>query len=339
MARRWTARMVWALLAFLTVPGMLAGCGGKKDAEGVLQDLERKAKSIQGYRAEGTLTLATGAHPVDYAVEVKHLKPAYYRVSLSNAAGGIRQVIVKNDDGVFVVTPNLGKTYRFQSRWPENQSQVYLFESLVRSIAADGARVFEAADDGYVFRVKAEYQNRLLSTQKIWFDKRTLAPKRVEVLDADDRPLVVLVFSRFEWNPPLRPEDFKPDAAGEKPSSSAGETAPASAGVEYREPLWRPPGTELVGVEKKPDGSYTLTYGGAFRLTISAQPARAVEVVAPSGEPVWLSGGAIGVLTRIGELTTLRVTAGGVDYKLTTVDLAREDLLRVAESLLAPAEK
>ncbi|MBE3596891.1 MAG: outer membrane lipoprotein carrier protein LolA [Hydrogenibacillus sp.] len=346
--RRWRLAAVWVLALTVLVIG---GCGGKKDAESVLGDLSKKIESMQGYRGVGTLTIATGAHPIAYAVEVSHKKPQYYRVVLSNEESGVKQVILKNDDGVFVVTPHLNKTYRFQSDWPQNQSQIYLFESLVKNIADDPARVFTPTEQGYLYHVKAQYQNRLLVTQKIWFDGKTLAPRKVEVLDADERVLVSLVFDRFEWNPSLTPDDFKdtktsgssdaalPDAhAPSAPTMAGGDDQDRSAAVAYREPSYRPNGMVLIGVDRKGDGSYALTYGGTHRLTISAAPARSMEVVAPVGEPVMV-GGSIGVITETGELTALRFTDGGVDYKLTTVDLPKEELVRVAESLLVAPEK
>ncbi len=46
-------------------------------------------------------------------------------------------MILKNDDGVYVLTPALNKSFKFQSEWPENSSQAYLFESLVKDITED----------------------------------------------------------------------------------------------------------------------------------------------------------------------------------------------------------
>ena len=47
------------------------------------------------------------------------------------------QIILRNEEGVFVLTPALNKSFRFQSDWPQNSSQAYLYESLVRDILQD----------------------------------------------------------------------------------------------------------------------------------------------------------------------------------------------------------
>ena len=42
-------------------------------------------------------------------------------------------LIIKNDDGVYVLTPQINKSYKFQSKWPENSSQIYLIESIIKA--------------------------------------------------------------------------------------------------------------------------------------------------------------------------------------------------------------
>lgn len=46
----------------------------------------------------------------------------------------VTQIVLRNDEGVFVLTPSQNKSFRFQSNWPDNQGQVYLYETLIRSI-------------------------------------------------------------------------------------------------------------------------------------------------------------------------------------------------------------
>ena len=77
-------------------------------------------------------------------------------------------MILRNDEGVFVLTPALNKSFRFQSDWPQNSSQAYLFESLVKDIANDPEAKFNVVEDKYVFETKTNYQNnKMLPTQEI----------------------------------------------------------------------------------------------------------------------------------------------------------------------------
>lgn len=84
------------------------------------------------------------------------------------------QVILRNENGVFVLTPSLNKSFRFHSDWPNNSSQVYLFESLVKDVKNDGEASFSAKDSKYIFETKTNYQhNQMLPTQEIVFHKKT----------------------------------------------------------------------------------------------------------------------------------------------------------------------
>lgn len=203
-------RRIWGLsVVLLSVVLALAGCfGGKKDAGAVVKDLDKQVEKLESYTSTGTMTLHTGAEPQEYQVEVSFQKPSYYRISLSNDKKDISQIVLKNDDGVFVLTPHLNKSFRFQSDWPKNQGQVYLYESLVNSINQDKDRQFTTDGDSYVFDVLANYSNSSLSRQKIWINKKSYAPQTVEIYDAQNKPVVVMNFNDFKFNETFEKDYF-----------------------------------------------------------------------------------------------------------------------------------
>ncbi|MDF2934761.1 MAG: rane protein [Paenibacillaceae bacterium] len=203
-------RRIWGLsVVLLSVVLALAGCfGGKKDAGAVVKDLDSQVEKLESYTSSGTMTLHTGTEPQEYQVEVSFQKPSYYRISLSNDKKDISQIVLKNDDGVFVLTPHLNKSFRFQSDWPKNQGQVYLYESLVNSINQDKERQFTTDGDSYVFDVLANYSNSSLSRQKIWINKKSFAPQTVEIYDAQNKPVVVMNFNDFKFNETFEKDYF-----------------------------------------------------------------------------------------------------------------------------------
>ena len=84
------------------------------------------------------------------------------------------------------------------SDWPESSGQVYLYKTLLQSIVDDPERKFEPGEKGYQFEVIANYtQNQSLSTQRIWLNKK-LHPEKVDVLDAEGKVLVKVVFDEFK---------------------------------------------------------------------------------------------------------------------------------------------
>ncbi|WP_145050479.1 DUF4367 domain-containing protein [Paenibacillus xylanexedens] len=191
-------RISWMLAMVLVLSALLAACG-KKDAAAVVKDLNEVVGEMESYQGAGVMTLHTGDTPQQYKVEVWHQKPSYYRIALTNAKKDVTQIVLRNDEGVFVLTPSQNKSFRFQSNWPDNQGQVYLYETLIRSITGDSTRQFVDEKDSYVFEVAANYNTQALVRQKIWLNKADYAPKQVEVSDSNANVVVDVKFDNFKF--------------------------------------------------------------------------------------------------------------------------------------------
>src|SRR5690554_6044910 len=194
-------RITWMVAIVLCVSLVLAGCG-KKSAEGVVEDLEQVLGKMNSYKASGSMLLHTGQEPLEYQVEVWFQDPHYYRIALTNKKKDITQIVLRNDDGVFVLTPHLNKSFRFQSDWPDHQGQVYLYQTLAKSILKDNERLFTIEKDSksYVFDVAANYDNSSLVRQKIWLDQHSYAPEHVEISDQNANVMVVVEYDHFEFD-------------------------------------------------------------------------------------------------------------------------------------------
>ncbi|MBN3523391.1 outer membrane lipoprotein-sorting protein [Paenibacillus apiarius] len=200
-------RITWILAIVISVAILVVGCG-KKDATAVVQDLDHVMSKLESYEGIGTMTLHSGQQPLEYQVEVRYQDPSYYRIVLTNAKKDIKQVVLRNEEGVFVLTPSLNKIFRFQSDWPENQGQVYLYQTLVRSILSDNGRQFATDGDSYVFEVAANYQTDSLVRQKIWLNKNDYAPKQVQVTDSDANVVVEMKFNQFVFGTKFDKDSF-----------------------------------------------------------------------------------------------------------------------------------
>jgi outer membrane lipoprotein-sorting protein len=204
-------RMTWTAAILLCFSLVLAACG-TKDAESVVKELDKVVNSMESYQGSGTMTLRTGQQPLEYKVEVSYQKPQFYRIKLTNEEKDITQIVLRNDDGVFVLTPKLNKVFRFQSDWPQNQGQVYLYQTLIQSILVDNSRQFVIDEDAYVFDVMANYNNGSLSRQKIWLNKADYKPVQVEVSDTNATVMVEVKFDKFDFGPKFDKAVFETEA-------------------------------------------------------------------------------------------------------------------------------
>jgi outer membrane lipoprotein-sorting protein len=227
---RMRRRISWITAIALISVIFLAGCGSK-NADSIVKDLDKVVDKMESYEGSGTMILHTGQQPLEYKVEVWYQKPQLYRISLTNAKRDITQIVLRNEDGVFVLTPQLNKSYRFQSDWPDNQGQVYLYQTLIKSILTDNSRQFTTEKDTYVFDVMAgNYQNGSFARQKIWLAQDDYAPRQVEVSDANSKVMVEVKFDSFLFGKKFDKSAFDMDknmgvVPNSKPSDSAEESA------------------------------------------------------------------------------------------------------------------
>lgn len=331
MKKKW-----FMLLAGLLVVLALSACGTKSQ-EDVVKDLNNKLEDIKGYKAEAKMTLQMGTDPQTYDIEVWHKEPDFYRVNLKNAQKEQSQMILRNDDGVFVLTPALNKSFRFQSDWPQNSSQAYLYESLVKDIMEDKEAKFSATKDHYVFETKTRYQNnQMLPVQEIKLKKSDLSPVSVKVMDPDKNALVTVEFSNVKFNASFDKKDFDM----QKNMTGAQLEVPVMAEVEDQEFAVKYPQIDMADVKlvdeqevQTEDGKrVVLTYDGEKSFTLVQEKAAVMPtssvVTSVKGEPVDL-GFTIGALSD----NTISWTYQGVDYMIASNDLSPEEMSEIARTV------
>ena len=190
------------LFVFLVLIGIIfiTGCG-KDNAEGVLKDLTKKINKLNGYTLKGVLEVKNNNNSYTYDVSVSFMQKDKYKVELVNQANNHEQVILRNDDGVFVLTPSLNKSFKFQSDWPYNNSQVYILGSIIDDLNKDDKTTKEEVDGNYVYTSKVNYpNNKKLTTQKVTVTKDMFIEK-VEVLTDEGNVEMSFIINNTDYNP------------------------------------------------------------------------------------------------------------------------------------------
>ena len=120
---------------------MLTGCKGHNETE-VLREFANKVNNANSYYLTGQMELINNEDVYNYNLQVSYKKDDNYKIELTNAINDHKQIILRNNDGVYIITPSLNKSFKFQSDWPYNNSQVYLLSSLLDDINNDENRTF-----------------------------------------------------------------------------------------------------------------------------------------------------------------------------------------------------
>ena len=333
-------RLFWVVMV-VVLSLVVAGCG-KKSVADVRTDLEKKVSGLEGYKATGTMYLKTGALPQEYAVEVWYEAPNNYRVDLKNTSKDQNQIILRNPSGVYVLTPALNKSFQFQSEWPENGGQVYLYQSLVKDIvAADGKdekAKFKTTKNSYVFETKTRYaNNQALPMQEISINKKTLAPEWVKIMNKERNVVVEMKFDKFTFDPKFGKTDFEVEKnmTGAQLEGGSQHEDEENTSFDVRYPSEEIAGTVLVGekvIQENDREQVVMTFAGDGKsytlIQGKAEVAETVSSIMQIGDPVDL-GFTVATVTD----HSISWTYDGVDFMLASKDLTREEMIAVAGSV------
>ena len=198
------------LLFLIMIMGVfiISGCG-KTSESSVIKDLTKKINNAKSYYIEGTLEIVNNEDVYTYDVKVSYKEKDNYKVDLVNTTNNHEQIILRNKEGVYVVTPRINKSFKFQSDWPYNNSQVYLLGPLLEDIINDENRTFEKTDSGSKILVAASYPNNSkLVKQEILLDKNNNI-KKVTVLDSNNVAQITMNFTKIDLGSKLKDSIFE----------------------------------------------------------------------------------------------------------------------------------
>ena len=185
----------------------ITGCG-KESEEDLVAKFEKSVTNSKSYTLKGNMEILSNEETFTYSLEANYLENDNYKVTLVNQTNNHEQIILKNGDGVYVVTPALNKSFKFQSEWPKNSSQSYILSSLLNDIKNDKNMSLEEQDKNYVIKSSVNYPNNSsLTYQKIYFDK-DMNLEKVEVYDNEDIVNIKVVFSSIDLKAGLSEDDF-----------------------------------------------------------------------------------------------------------------------------------
>ena len=316
-------------LIFLTIISLcLVGCGsyGEKD---IVKDFSKKINDTNGYYVNGELEIVNNEDSYLYDVEVAYQKENNFKVNLKNKTNNHEQVILKNSDGVYVLTPSLNKSFKFQSEWPYNNSQSYILQTILKDLESDNDKTFEEKDDSYIFTTKVNYSNNSeLVKQQITLDK-DLNLKSVVVLNSKDEIKMKMTFNTIDYKATYDETYFM---VSSNVSNTIDETSQTLDSIIY--PMYVPNNTQLSGQEKlKTENGerIILTFSGENPFTIvqeTVNPTSELLTIPMYGEPQIITD-TVGAVSE----DSISWISNGVEFYVVSDKLDSEEMLEVANSI------
>lgn len=293
--------------------------------------LQQTLGSLNSYLLEGVMEVAEGEDTKSYDVSVKYLKQDdqdYFRVAMKDSGMNQEQEIIRNAEGVFVVTPTLNQIFKFQGNWPSNSLKPYLLQSM-REIAADESAQIEQTEEGYQISAGVTYPNNRNFTQQEMVFSDDLKIKSVQIFDDDHMLQMKMLFSKVDYEPGLTAEDFQVPQQLEKETAAepiADEDLPLMPMETFGAVL-----SNSSVVENDGKVQYVLEYTGEKNFTIVEEVAESEETT----QTIIMSGSLVDGLNMVGRYDGNHMTSviNSVRYTIYSDDLSEEEMSAVLQSM------
>ena len=322
------------ILMFVCI--ITVGCG-KNNIDNVISDLKDKINSLKAYELMGKLEVVNNDDVFTYDVKVEYKDKDFYKVSLKNTANSHEQIILKNDDGVYVVTPSLNKSFKFQSDWPYNNSSSYLLKNIINDIVNDNEATVVKDNDNYIITSKVNFPNNsALVKQKVMFDSNKDISK-VEILNSDGISLMTFKVSSINYKPNYDETYFEINSIinnSENSGDNNSNTNTTSTIDDIIYPLYIPTGTVLSNEEKvsKTDGERViLTFSGEKPFTLVEETTAKEDeftVIPTYGDPYLL----IDTVAALSN-NSINWVSDGIEYYIVSDVMNQNELIEVAKSV------
>ncbi len=293
--------------------------------------LQQTLGSLNSYLLEGVMEVAEGEDTKSYDVSVKYLKQDdqdYFRVAMKDSGMNQKQEIIRNAEGVFVVTPTLNQIFKFQGNWPSNSLKPYLLQSM-REIAADESAQIEQTEEGYQISAGVTYPNNRNFTQQEMVFSDDLKIKSVQIFDDDHVLQMKMLFSKVDYEPGLTAEDFQVPQQLEKETAAepiTDEDLPLMPMETFGAVL-----SNSSVVENDGKVQYVLEYTGEKNFTIVEEVAESEETT----QTIIMSGSLVDGLNMVGRYDGNHMTSviNSVRYTIYSDDLSEEEMSAVLQSM------
>lgn len=283
---------------------------------------------LDSYEVTGKLETFFPTGSKECLVKVFYKKPDMYRVEITRPNDSKQQIMIKNGDGVFVLLPEINKTIKVKSSWPNNSSYPYILQSLSKDILSDEDLI--KTNETIELKTKI-HQNAAVTKQKITFDRTTKMPKEVLIYDEAGELFIKFTFDKILTNQVIDNNVFKVEDSMESARIDV-ETSEFVRDITY--PSYCLEGSTLkdeVIKGDKDNKQVTMTYDGEYKFTIvekfvNAYTTHKLEFL--DGD-ILVMGGTFFIVGG----SFVKFYEEGIEYLLASTTVNQIELMKMGESL------
>lgn len=295
------------------------------------KEFEKTMNDMSSYVLQGDMEITKGEDVKTYSLEVGYQKVDdndYFKVSLLDKELNQEQVILRNAEGVFVITPSLNQVFKFEGDWPLNSPKPYLLQSMVDIINQENTEISKESDGTKISSDVVYPNNKNFIRQEMLFDKN-LKVQWLQIFNKDNNPELKIVFSKADYNCDLDKNYFTaPTNIDANVSSTliSDEDLPLYPAQIFDANLSGKSMMSSNGVVK-----HILEFSGERDFTV----VESVREKTDQTQTVLMPGEIIDALDVIGfyDGNQLSAIVNGVEYTVFSDELAPEEMMSVINSM------
>ncbi len=298
--------------------------------------VDNLVSDLTSYYLEGDMEIVNGEDVKSYHITSSWMSDEsgeYFKVSMLDKSLNQEQIILKNSEGVFVVTPSLNQVFKFQGEWPMNSPKPYLFQTILDVM--QGECEVNSQDGNYVVSAPATYPSSSNLVRQDIVLSSDLKPISLIAYNADEQAELSMNFTQVTFNEPFAEGTF------DTPKKSM--ETPTSAYVEdVALPLYPMSvfDSKLVSSTVSAQGdssSHVLEFSGEKEFTLVQTPVEtSSELIYQEIDGVLVEGlGLIGYYDG----NRLTVISSQVETSVYSQDLSVDEMLQVVDSMEMPIIK
>ena len=293
------------------------------------------------YIAEGVMETYFMDSSKQSSFKVCYKSPDKIKITLTKVNTNDSQVIIKNNDGVFILVPTINKNFKIKSDWPNNGSYPYLLTSLTKDIANTENPIITEDEETKTIETKTSlYKDATVTNQKIVLDKETALPKEVIVYNNQGEMHIKVVFTKIELNVDIDDKEYIVNDSMETMRAVISDTTYNDRQIKY--PKYVPDGSKLqnehtVSNLEGSEVSSIMTYTGESAFTIVQEYINDKETITFSQETGYLIH-VMGVPTILKE-NGVQAFYEGVEYTIASNELTYDELVKVLASYMIESEE
>jgi len=185
----------------------------------IRQDMRERIDGLASYHARFKTVPVGGESNVAYSVEIWKEMPGRYRLEMTTYEEGKQAhvvVVVADGEQVYLYDPASGDFLPAAGSLAEAEAAALALEDYWRSISEAPSFRLLSEESGsrhhyYCVEMIPADPHRYRVSERLWLEKSTLMPVRIESFDASGRLTQVTVFELLQLNPALETTLFSVD--------------------------------------------------------------------------------------------------------------------------------